>query len=65
MGMAYSNFVDQGEHLKKLLPHVATHDIFNSMNGMCVYTSMGNEWSFDNMITSPEYQCVNLAYDPS
>ena len=26
---------------------------------------MGREWSFDNMITSSKYECLDLAYDPS
>jgi len=34
-------------------------------NNVSVYSRMGGEWSFDNMITSPVYKCTDLAYDPS
>jgi len=27
--------------------------------------SMGGEWSFDKMITSPKYGCYDFAYDPT
>jgi len=40
-----------------------THE--NSELCLYVWSRIGGEWSFDNMITSPAYKCMDLAYDPS
>ena len=34
---------------------------------ICVYTRIGDESSrsFDNMLTSPKYGCIDLGYDPT
>jgi len=41
------------------------HTYRSTVLSVCASARMGEEWSFDNVITSSEYECVDLAYDPT